>query len=119
MRLLLIAMVVASLAMVGCKSSKTGGAEQAATVQEQFAKLEPGTKVGSVTAVLPDAGLLAATGLQDLAIGQTVVVLTPNQKIIAAGTVVEKTADAIHVRYDVNEKGRTPRAGDLIVKPAM
>lgn len=118
MRQLLIVMSIVSMVIVGCRSSKVDTAAQVAATQDQFAKVEPGTRVGCVATVLPQASLLAATGMDDLAIGDTVVIITPENKVIGAGHVVEKRPDSMHISYDVNENGRAPRVGDLVVKPA-
>jgi hypothetical protein len=115
----LLAAVVASVLVTGCKSKQTPASID--QTRASFARLAPESQVGVVSAVLPERGLLAV-GEVDVAkynVGDTFVLLTPEKKIIGAGHVVAKTNDSLHLSYDVNEGGRAPRVGDIAVKPTM
>lgn len=115
--------VLASLLVCGCMNKKQPIAPPAdeATLQvtrEAYTQIDPAAKVGRVIAALADAPLVAVGDVNpaEFQRDEVVVFLDSAQKIIAVGHVVEKTADAVHVNYDVKADGRAPVVGDLAVK---
>lgn len=117
---LAMATVLACSMLVGCKSTREANPDISAARQlrQSYTAVDPNAKVGLVIAVLPEKGLAAVGDLPvaDFFRGDVLVFVDPAQKIIAAGTVVEKTADALHVKYDLTTpKGRAPQVGDLAV----
>lgn len=125
MRLAQVAMVslISVGFVVGCSSGKHKSgtpADQAAVqqIRENYTSVDPHAKVGTVIAVLPDKALAAVGDLPvaDFQIGDVLVLMDTKQQVIGAGHVVAKTADAVHIAYDVTAKGRAPQVGDLAVK---
>lgn len=117
---IMVAMVLVGMMLVGCRSTpKTLDAEGVKQVRSSYTKIDPNARLGVVIAVLPEKGLVAVGDLQvaDFSEGDVLVLLDKDQKVIGAGTVVAKTADALHVKYDVaTPKGREPVVGDLAVR---
>lgn len=117
--------VLTSLVLCGCQSHKPAAipADEATLQQfrETYTRVDPAAKVGRVIAVLPESALVAVGDVApaDVQIGDVMVFMNTNSQIIAAGHVVEKTADAIHLRYDVKADGRAPAVGDLAVKATL
>jgi hypothetical protein len=118
MRQVALAVSMVALISVGCTKHKPASPEQVQQIRETYQSVDPHAKVGTIIAVLPEKGL-AAVGdipLDQVAIGDTLVILDSKQKIIGAGHVIEKTSDALQISYDVTAQGRKPRVGDLAVK---
>ena len=113
-------LVAGMVAVAGCHSQQETVADVEQT-RATFTRLTPDVKIGVVSAVLEDKGLLAVgeVDVEQHFVGETFVLMTPLGKIIGAGHVVGKTDNALHLKYEVNEDGRTPRAGDIAVKPTM
>lgn len=106
------------VAATGCRHQSAQPDELAQT-KATFEQRLPGAKVGVVSETLPSSNLVAIqqVDLTQYYVGDTLVLMDENLKIIGAGTVVAKTNDALHVKYDVSEKGRAPKVGDIAVKP--
>lgn len=117
---IVVAMFLVSMMLIGCKSTpKTLDAAGIQQVRTSYTKVDPNARLGVVIAVLADKGLVAVGDLPvaDFAEGDVLVLLDKDQKVIGAGTVVAKTANALHVKYDVTTpKGREPVIGDLAVR---
>lgn len=120
MRLHHIAMLalIGSTMAFGCKHATTVDQSAVSQIRQNYQAADPNARVGVVIAVLPEKGLIAVGDIPvaDLKVDDTLVILTPQQKIIGAGKVVALTADAAHVSYDVTAKGRAPQVGDVAVK---
>lgn len=123
---LVLSAVLTSLLACGCaahRQAEPTPAEQAALVQlrETYTRLDPGAKVGRVMAVLPDNALAAVGDVipADFQPGDVMVFVDSHQRVLAVGHVVTKTADAVHLSYDVTADGRTPAVGDYAVKTRM
>jgi hypothetical protein len=120
MRLHHIAMLalIGSAAAFGCKHASSVDQSAVNQIRQNYQAADPNAKVGVVIAVLPESGLIAVGDIRvaDLKVNDTLVLLTPKQKIIGAGKVVALTADAAHVTYDVTANGRAPQIGDVAVK---
>ena len=110
--------------VVGCHHNKTQLAEPASpqTVQEirqSYQAIDPNARVGVVVAALPQKGLVAVgdVAVADFNEGDVLVFMDSQHHIIATGKVIAKTADALHVSYDIAAAdGREPQIGDLAVK---
>lgn len=90
-------------------------------VRQSYTQIDPNARVGVVIAALPDKGLVAVgdVAVADFKEGDVVVLMDSERHIIAAGKVVAKTADAVHVSYDIaGADEREPQVGDLAVKSA-
>ncbi|HEV2292553.1 MAG TPA: hypothetical protein VGR35_01780 [Tepidisphaeraceae bacterium] len=124
----LFALLVGSLlatASGGCQNKQEfeekalrEGEINAAAVRERFMGINPNNRVGVVTAVLEDSNL-AAVGdipLQDFGVGDVLVFIDDREQPFNSGTVVNATSNALHVRYQGNE--RAPRVGELAVRLA-
>jgi hypothetical protein len=117
--------VLTSLVVSGCTSHKPAAipADEATLQQfrDTYTHVDPSAKVGRVIAVLPEKALVAVGDIKpaDVQIDDVLVFMNTNNQIIAFGHVVEKTADAIHLNYDVKADGRAPVVGDLAVKARM
>ena len=110
--------------VVGCHHNKKQIAEPASpqTVQEirqSYQAVDPNARVGVVTAALPQRGLVAVgdVAVADFNEGDVLVFMDSQRHIIATGKVIAKTADALHLSYDIAAAdGREPQVGDLAVK---
>ncbi len=117
----LLSAVLTSLVVTGCMSHKSAGtpADDATLQQfrETYTRIDPAAKVGRVIAVLPENALVAVGDIKpdDVQKDDVLVFLNTRNQIIAFGHVVDKTADAIHLGYDVKADGRAPVVGDLAV----
>lgn len=116
--------VLTSLLVCGCKAYRQPTPADETTLQqirESYTRVDPSAKVGRVIAVLPENALVAVGDVNpaDFEMGDVLVFINTKQQVIAAGHVVEKTANAIHLNYDVKEDGRAPEVGDLAVKARM
>jgi hypothetical protein len=118
MREVAFAVSIVALVSLGCTKHKPASPEQVQQIREVYQTVDPNAKVGTVIAVLPKKGLAAVADipLDQVAIGDTLVLMDSKQKIIGAGHVIEKTSDALQISYDVTAQGRQPRVGDLAVK---
>lgn len=119
LRHVVLAAAVASLFIAGCRTKPApASAEQ---TREVFAQRVPNMQVGVVSAVLAEKGLLAISqvDVSKYFVGDTFVLMAPDQKIIGAGHVVAKTETSLHLSYDVKADSRAPQVGDLAVKPTM
>ena len=110
---------------VGCHHQKKQLAAEPAspqTIQEirqSYKSVDPNARVGVVIATLPQKGLVAVgdVAVADFKAGDVLVFVDSQRHIIAAGKVVAKTADALHVSYDITVTDqREPQVGDLAVK---
>jgi hypothetical protein len=114
--------VLTSLVLCGCKGHKPAAipADEATLQQfrDTYTRADPTAKIGRVIAVMPENRLVAVGDIApaDVQIGDVLVFMNTNSQIIAMGHVVEKTADALHLSYDVKSDGRAPVVGDLAVK---
>lgn len=127
-RTFLATLVVTAAALVGCQNHKPpttqpiaapATAETVRDIREAFQKRDPSTIVGLVIAVLPENNLAAIGDVPvgEFKTGQVVTFIDSNQAIIAVGTVVNTTADTVHVKYTPQgEMARAPREGDLAVR---
>ena len=113
-----LAVLLAGLTLTGCQSRHQDNAD-VGSIKQAFSRVNPDVQVGTISVILPEQNLLAITDLplDQFAIGDTLVFMNRDQKIIAAGHVVRKTADALHVSYSTNELGIKPAVGDIAVKP--
>ena len=124
--LLIIPFVITGL-LAGCggksKEKDKGGAASiadaenaAAGIRERYQRLNPKNRVGVVTAVMPSAKLAAVSDIpvQDFGIGDVVVFIDTDEKVIGNGEVRNATPNSLHVRYDATK--REPRVGDLAVR---
>lgn len=119
-------MLVAALMLgvvVGCHHKKQAATpvspEVLQEVRESYTQIDPSARVGVVIAALPGKGLVAVgdVAVADFNEGDVVVLMDSHRHIIAAGKVVAKTADAVHVSYDIaGADEREPQVGDLAVK---
>ncbi|HZZ42699.1 MAG TPA: hypothetical protein VFE58_07155 [Tepidisphaeraceae bacterium] len=127
MRRLLLTAIIA-LPIVGCQPkqmpatqpiAEPATAEMTTGIREAYQQKDPSAVVGRVIAVLSEQSL-AAVGdvpVDKFKDGDVVTFIDSNQAIIAVGTVVNITADAVHVKYTAQgEMARAPREGDLMVK---
>ncbi len=117
-------LLLASLA-AGCqnkpaptdKAARAGGSEQdVASIRERYMRISPNNRVGVVVAVRAESNL-AAVGdipLQDFGIGDVLTFIDTREEPFNTGVVLNATADALHVRYEANQ--RAPREGDLAVR---
>lgn len=110
--------LLVGLALVGCQSRQQSTVPNE-DLKQAFLRVNPDVQVGTVAAILPDQDLLAINDLPltQFEVGDTLVFLNEDQKIIAAGHVVRKTDTALHVSYSVKEDGSEPSIGDLAVRP--
>ncbi len=119
-------MLVAALMLgvvVGCHQKKqtasSASSEVLQEVRQSYVAIDPDARVGVVIAALPGKGLVAVGDVvvADFKEGDVVVLMDSQRHIIAAGKVVAKTADAVHVSYDIaGADEREPQVGDLAVK---
>jgi hypothetical protein len=116
-----------AVGLLGCASNKKaeGPPAPAASesriteIRQNYTRNDPNAQIGTVIAVEKDAQLAAVGNLMLDKIREDDVVtfIDSNEKPIANGTVVRKTADAAHVKYEpIKPDGRDPVAGDLAVK---
>lgn len=92
--------------------------EAVQSIRESYLRVDPSTRVGTVIAALPEKGLVAVGQLpvNEFKEGDVLVFVDTSRQVIAAGKVVAKTTDALHVSYDVRgANGREPQVGDLAV----
>jgi hypothetical protein len=127
-RTLLASLVVAGSVLVGCHHAAPPAtqpiampatAENVQEIREAYQKKDKSTVVGLVIAVLPENNLAAVGDVPvgEFKTGQVVTFIDSNQAIIAVGTVVNTTADAVHVKYvPQGEMSRAPREGDPAVR---
>lgn len=124
-RSILLAAVAGSLlAVTGCqnKPEPTESALppvadiDAATVRERYMQLNPGNRVGVVTAVREQSNLAAVEDipLQDFGIGDVLVFVDSREQPFNSGRVVNATSNGLHVLYESNQ--RAPRVGELAVR---
>jgi len=120
LRHVILAAVVGSMFVAGCRTRESASDVSAAQVRESLQR-RADAQVGFVSAVLPEKGLLAISqvDITKFFVGDTFVLMSPDQKIIGAGRVVAKGESTLHLSYDVNADGRLPKVGDLAVKPTM
>lgn len=118
MRQLVLAAAVAGLMAVGCTKHEPPTTERVQEIREVYQTVDPKAKVGTIIAVLPEKGLAAVGNvpLDQVAVGDVMVILDAQQKIIGSGHVVAKTDDAAQISYDVTAQGRQVRVGDMAVK---
>ena len=122
---LVLSAVLTSLVLCGCNSHKPSAIPADEATLQQFRRptprIDPTAKIGRVIAVLPKNALAAVGDIApaDVQIGDVMVFMNTKSQILAVGHVVEKTADAIHLNYDVKADGRAPVVGDLAVKAKM
>lgn len=94
-------------------------AETVSQIRAAYQQRDPSSVVGLVIATLPDKNL-AAVGdvpVNQFKSGDLVTFIDSNQSIIAVGTVVNTTTDAVHVKFQPQgEASRAPHEGDLAVK---
>lgn len=120
-------MLVAALMLgmvAGCHHKKQVASDPASAqtlqeVRQSYQAIDPNARVGVVIAALPGKGLVAVGDVvvADFNEGDVVVLMRSDRHIIAAGKVVAKTADAVHVSYDISSADeREPAVGDLAVK---
>ena len=111
--------------VVGCHPNKKQVVVEPAspqTVQEirqSYQTVDPNARVGVVVATLPQKGLVAVgdVAVADFKEGDVLVFMDSQRHLIATGKVIAKTADALHVSYDIDAAdGREPQIGDLAVK---
>ena len=120
--MLVVALMLGVVA--GCHQKKQGAAEAVSPeklqeVRQSYVAIDPNARVGMVIATLPGKGLVAVgeVAVADFKEGDVVVLMNSDRHIIAAGKVVAKTADAVHVSYDIaGADEREPQVGDLAVK---
>ncbi len=127
-RSVLLAVLAGSLlsAVAGCQNKPEPAEEtlppvaeiDAAAVRERFMRANPDNRVGVIAAVREQSNL-AAVGdipLQDFGMGDVLVFVDSREQPFNSGTVVNATANALHVRYEPNQ--RAPRVGELAVRLA-
>jgi len=120
MRHLVLAALAIGFAVGGCGVCP----RKAASPEETRAALErlaPKGITGTITAILPDRGLLAVSGvpLEEFSDNDTFVIIDRKKRIIGAGHVVGRTAGALHLSFRVNELNVQPVLGDFAVGPTM
>jgi len=121
---LLCAAALLSAAVVGCHKRQAPVAqplspEALQALRESYTRVDAKTLVGTVTAALPEKGLVAVGEIpvDQVAVGEIIVFADASREVIAAGKVIAKTADALHVSYDLRgANGREPQVGDLAIR---
>jgi PBP1b-binding outer membrane lipoprotein LpoB len=119
---------LAAAVLVGCQNKQQQAGPPVAPpatpqtvrdIRQSYQKAAPSTVVGLVIATMPESNL-AAIGdvpVSQFKPGEVVTFIDSNQAVIAIGTVVNTTTDAVHVKYQPQgEAARPPRQGDLAVK---
>jgi hypothetical protein len=119
---MLVATLMAGV-LAGCQHKKAApvplAPEAVQEIRQSYMSVDPKARVGVVIAALPEKGLVAVgdVPVADFKEGDVVVFIDNHRQVIAAGKVVAKTADALHVSYDLaGAHGREPGVGDLAVK---
>ena len=120
----LCATALVSAALVGCHQRHAAAPEPLSpealqSVRESYTRVDPKAMVGAVIASLPEKGLVAVGGLpvKEFQEGDILVFVDASKQVIAAGKVIAKTADALHVSYDLRgANSREPQVGDLAVR---
>jgi hypothetical protein len=110
--------------IAGCHHKKPVVVEPASpqtiqAIRQSYTSVDPNARVGVVIAILPQKGLVAVgdVAVADFKEGDVLVLMDSHRHIIAAGKVVAKTADALHVTYDISGADeREPQVGDVAVK---
>ena len=110
--------------VVGCHHKKQVAAEPVSPqavqeIRQSYKSVDPNARVGVVIAILPQKGLVAVgdVAVADFKEGDVLVLMDSQRHIIAVGKVVAKTAEALHVSYDITGADqREPQVGDLAVK---
>lgn len=105
--------------VAGCRNERASDVSPAQVREALQSRAD--VQVGFVSAILPEKGLLAISqvDITKFFVGDTFVLMSPDQTIIGAGRVVAKGESTLHLSYDVNAEGRLPQVGDLAVKPNM
>jgi hypothetical protein len=119
-----LSMAVVATVLTGCTRTPTsvGAApatpEQLDAIRADLTARHPGTVVGTVTAVLPDDGFLAAGDVPTDAffLYDLVSVLDSQKNTLAFGRVRAIRSDEVHVQYDPQPNARNPMEGDLVVR---
>ena len=123
----LIATTVLALGMFGCASQKKAeempvappaSESRVMEIRQSYQRHDPNAQVGVVVAVESGANL-AAVGdvmLDKIRENDVMTFIDSNENPIANGTVVRKTSNAAHVKYETTSGGRDPVIGDLAVK---
>ena len=116
-----------ALGLLGCANQKkaepppapAASESQIMEIRQAYQRADPNAQIGVVVAV-EKGERLAAVGnimLDKIRENDVMTFIDSNQHPIANGTVVRKTADAAHVKYEpVRDGGRDPVEGDLAVK---
>lgn len=119
--------VVMCCVLAGCRAEKQDQPQTAAPasedrvrmIRQNYQSIDPAARVGLVIAVRPEYRLAAVSdvAVEDFSVGDVVVFVDANEEPLVNGTVVAKTEDAIHVKYNEPKSGgRAPNVGDLAVR---
>jgi len=87
-------------------------------IRASYDKVDPGSRVGRVIAVLPADQLVAVGELtpNEFHLGDAFTLIDSKQNILTRGKVVAITKDALHIKYQALPAGqRNPVVGDLAV----
>lgn len=123
MKKILCTAAVVTAALTGCadRHPQADPMEPQAVVdlRQRYTQLDPQARVGRVTATLPEKGLVAVgdIAVREFAEGDILVFVDSANQVIAAGKVVAKTEDSLHLSYDLRgPNGREPQVGDAAVR---
>jgi hypothetical protein len=117
-------MLLAAVALCGCQSQQKereaavpATPDKMAAVRASIEQAQPGSLVGRVIATHPDSKMpYVAVGdlpVQAVPIGDTITFVDGDANPITSGTVSDKSADALFVRYQAGK--RRVEQGDLAV----
>jgi hypothetical protein len=91
--------------------------DQFPEVRAEHMRVNPMVRLGLVTDVLPDSGLVSVdyTQVGDFVVGDTVSIVDSNDHLIANGTVTEVVGQKLTVQYVPATHTRGPAIGDLLL----
>ena len=120
--------VVLTVAVLGCEPTPPPPApappapvssRDVATVQSEFARRDPNSRVGTVSAVRSQDSLAAVSGINLMSIrpGDAISFVDSSQTAVAHGLIsnVDTTDNLLVVKYTPASGGRAPNKGDIAI----